>query len=42
VVNLPVMVLGAGTLLLGLFNAWFVGQVIAQALPAGLNLPGVS
>ncbi|MBD3219942.1 NADH/ubiquinone/plastoquinone (complex I) [bacterium] len=40
--NLPVIALGAGTLLLGLFNAWFVGRVIAQALPAGLNLPGVS
>lgn len=40
--NLPVIVLGAGTLLLGLFNAWFVGRVIAQALPAGLQFPGVS
>lgn len=40
--SLPVIALGAGTLLLGLFNAWFVGQVIARALPAGMNLPGVS
>jgi multicomponent Na+:H+ antiporter subunit D len=40
--NLPVIALGVGTLLLGLFNAWFVGRVIAQALPSGMNLPGVS
>lgn len=40
--SLPVVALGVGTLLLGIFNAWFVGRVIAQALPAGLNLPGVS
>lgn len=39
--TLPLIALGVGTLLLGLFNAWFVGSVIAQALPAGMNLTGV-
>ncbi len=38
---LPVLILGAGVLVLGLFNAWLVSAVIARALPAGMHVPGL-
>jgi multicomponent Na+:H+ antiporter subunit D len=38
--SIPVLLLGAGVLVLGIFNAWFVSEVLASALPAGMNLPG--
>ncbi len=37
---LPPLLLGVGTLVLGLVNAWFVSVVIAKALPAALRIPG--
>ncbi len=38
---LPPLLLGVGTLVLGLVNAWFVTEVIAKALPAALRIPGL-
>jgi multicomponent Na+:H+ antiporter subunit D len=35
----PVVVLAAGTLVLGLANAWLVSTILASALPAGLPWP---
>lgn len=37
--RLPVLALGAAVLVLGLFNAWFVGKVLGHALPDGMSLP---
>jgi multicomponent Na+:H+ antiporter subunit D len=37
-VRVPILVLGAGVLVLGLGNAWFVTHVLAPALPASLRL----
>ncbi|MFC1572599.1 complex I subunit 5 family protein [Candidatus Eisenbacteria bacterium] len=39
--RVPVLVLSVGLLVLGLFNAWFVSKVLAQALPSGMSLPGM-
>jgi len=38
--RLPILLLGVGVLVLGLFNAWFVSRVLSQALPHGMSLPG--
>ena len=38
---LPPLLLGLGTLVLGLANTWFVTQVIARALPASMQIPGL-
>ena len=38
---LPPLLLGIGTLVLGLFNAWFVSVVILKALPVALQAHGL-
>jgi hypothetical protein len=38
---LPPLLLGVGTLALGLVNAWFVSAVILKALPVALQIQGL-
>lgn len=38
--RIPVVTLGVIVLLLGVFNTWFVGNVLRGALPPGMSLPG--
>jgi multicomponent Na+:H+ antiporter subunit D len=38
--RIPVLALGAGVVILGLCNSWFVTRIISGALPAGMELPG--